>query len=345
MPASLHAELFSGPIDVIGDVHGEIGALISLIDRLGYDHAGRHPEGRRLIFVGDLVDRGPDSPRVVALVADWIRRGRAQCVIGNHELNHLRGERKHGGRWAWGEVEVMSLGPGEAAPRATYQAVIDAGERARMVEFFATLPVALERSDVRVIHACWHPPALAEIARRSGGLAAIYEECLAEADAAAGALPADTPDRAIAETLTRQNANPMCVLTSGLEHGPVRPYFAGGKVRQVARLPWWRRYDDEPLVLFGHYWRRLPGERRPADAPDLFPNARPWQWLGSRQTAMCVDYSVGMRFRERLAGRPAGGGGCALAALRISPDPRRRGPRGLSAELLFETGERYLDWK
>ena len=58
----LVGELFDGPLDIIGDVHGECGTLCKLLDRLGYDGNGDHPEGRRLVFVGDLVDRGPDSP-------------------------------------------------------------------------------------------------------------------------------------------------------------------------------------------------------------------------------------------------------------------------------------------
>ena len=43
-------------LDIIGDVHGEVGALCTLLDRLGYDDHGRHPQNRRLVFVGDLVE-------------------------------------------------------------------------------------------------------------------------------------------------------------------------------------------------------------------------------------------------------------------------------------------------
>ena len=56
--------LFEGPVDVVGDVHGEFEALDQLLDVLGYhaENGWKHPEGRRLVFVGDLVDRGPNSP-------------------------------------------------------------------------------------------------------------------------------------------------------------------------------------------------------------------------------------------------------------------------------------------
>ena len=57
MFTSLVKPLFDGPIDIIGDVHGEIGALHSLLTHLGYDSEGDHPQGRRLVFVGDLTDQ------------------------------------------------------------------------------------------------------------------------------------------------------------------------------------------------------------------------------------------------------------------------------------------------
>jgi predicted kinase len=82
-----------GPFDIIGDVHGCHDELVGLLDKLGYSiTAGSdgarhvtHPEGRRVVFVGDLVDRGPDSPGVVRLVMTMVRDGVALCVAGNHD--------------------------------------------------------------------------------------------------------------------------------------------------------------------------------------------------------------------------------------------------------------------
>lgn len=65
MNKSLVRELFSGPLDIVGDIHGEIDALRSLMSVLGYGPNGVHPSGRRLVFIGDLSDRGPDSPAVL----------------------------------------------------------------------------------------------------------------------------------------------------------------------------------------------------------------------------------------------------------------------------------------
>ena len=101
----------TGPFDIIGDVHGCRAELEELLATLGYelerDGAGRpvgarHPGGRRAVFVGDLVDRGPDTPGVLRLVMGMVAAGTAFCVAGNHEaklLKALRGKnvkRSHG---------------------------------------------------------------------------------------------------------------------------------------------------------------------------------------------------------------------------------------------------------
>jgi protein phosphatase len=89
----------SGRFDVIGDVHGCRGELEALLGRLGYlltrDDDGRavdagHPAGRRAVFVGDLVDRGPDSPGVLRLVMGMVAAGHAFAVPGNHENKLVR---------------------------------------------------------------------------------------------------------------------------------------------------------------------------------------------------------------------------------------------------------------
>jgi len=89
----------TGPFDVIGDVHGCLPELTRLLGKLGYtlhgDEAGRptgaaHPDGRRVIFLGDLVDRGPDSPGVLRLAMGMVAAGTALAVPGNHEDKLLR---------------------------------------------------------------------------------------------------------------------------------------------------------------------------------------------------------------------------------------------------------------
>ncbi|MGW6360106.1 polynucleotide kinase-phosphatase [Streptomyces sp. NPDC055092] len=74
----------TGPFDIIGDIHGCAAELETLLTRLGYVD-GVHPAGRTAVFVGDLVDRGPDSPGVLRRVMAMVKSGHALCVPGNHE--------------------------------------------------------------------------------------------------------------------------------------------------------------------------------------------------------------------------------------------------------------------
>lgn len=101
----------SGPFDVIGDVHGCREELEALLGQLGYeirrDERDRavdavHPGGRRALLLGDLVDRGPDTPGVLRLAMGMVAAGNATAVAGNHEnklvraLNGRNVRRSHG---------------------------------------------------------------------------------------------------------------------------------------------------------------------------------------------------------------------------------------------------------
>ncbi|MDJ0752241.1 MAG: polynucleotide kinase-phosphatase [Ardenticatenaceae bacterium] len=82
-----------GPFDIIGDVHGCYDELAELLHKLGYVMEGNsaaHPQGRRAIFLGDLVDRGPGVVKVLNLVMNMVRDGRALCVPGNHDVKLVR---------------------------------------------------------------------------------------------------------------------------------------------------------------------------------------------------------------------------------------------------------------
>ncbi|GAA2669395.1 MULTISPECIES: polynucleotide kinase-phosphatase [Actinosynnema] len=105
-----------GPFDVIGDVHGCRAELEELLVKLGYelvrDELGRPvdalpPEGRRAVFVGDLVDRGPDTPGVLRLVMGMVEAGHAFCVCGNHEQKLVRALRGHKVKVAHGLAESL----------------------------------------------------------------------------------------------------------------------------------------------------------------------------------------------------------------------------------------------
>lgn len=86
-----------GPFDIIGDVHGCLDELLDLLSRLGYAvtrHAEEYrvepPEGRKAVFLGDLVDRGPAIPGTLKLVMNMVEAGSALCVPGNHDIKLVR---------------------------------------------------------------------------------------------------------------------------------------------------------------------------------------------------------------------------------------------------------------
>jgi|APFre7841882724_1041349.scaffolds.fasta_scaffold00028_10 hypothetical protein len=342
--------LHDGPLDVIGDVHGEIEALTALLGHLGYALDGSHPEGRHAVFVGDLCDRGPDSPAVLDLVMSRARRGLAQCVLGNHELNVLLGEPKHGNGWFFDRNHELANGEFLHSKAAT------PGRRAAWIEFLESLPLALARKDLRVVHACWDDSVLA-VARhlmdegagyhellsrfdadarerlRQQGVAAraarevqAYRHAFKRRDAVLPMLPACAE-----EATERQNSNPVKLITSGPEDRSDRPTWAGGRWRMTARSRWWNQYREAPAVVMGHYWRldaRAKPDEITGDWDYPLGDCGPYEWMGPLRNVFCVDYSVGGRYAERARGG-APPFQTRLAALRW---PER--------ELQFDDGER-----
>jgi protein phosphatase len=107
-----------GPFDIVGDVHGCYAELRELVGELGYsvgeDLLADHPEGRKLGFVGDLVDRGPENLAVLRFVMANVAAGKAFCVPGNHDaklLKYLIGKKvtlNHGLEETVAQVEAES---------------------------------------------------------------------------------------------------------------------------------------------------------------------------------------------------------------------------------------------
>jgi protein phosphatase len=123
-----------GPFDIVGDVHGCADELEELLALLGYDvveqDAGAfpeggpvyaHPDGRKAVFVGDLVDRGPRILDAVQLVRNMVEHGTALCVPGNHDQKLVRALRgrdvriTHGLDRSLREIDILPDGQREAA--------------------------------------------------------------------------------------------------------------------------------------------------------------------------------------------------------------------------------------
>lgn len=143
--------------DIIGDVHGHAAELEALLEKLGYresDGAHRHPS-RTAVFVGDLVDRGPDQMRVLEIVRSMVDAGTAQITLGNHEFNAI----------AWATPRPDGSGhcrEHRVKNRRQHEAFLaqvgeDSSTHRSWIGWFRTLPLWLDLGGVRVVHACWDP--------------------------------------------------------------------------------------------------------------------------------------------------------------------------------------------
>ena len=330
-------DLFEGEIDIVGDIHGEYQAFCDLLQALGYDNNGIHPKGRRLVFVGDLVDRGPNSPQVVEDVMRMVDAGNAQCVLGNHELNILMELPKDGNGWLSEEYEQISQ---EKGWRYEWEQSATPEQYQRFLAFFATLPLGLERTNnfpLRVVHALWDTKKIQDIMIQTD----IATDCRQKDIILKQSItkeedknikefkknydlhneqlqPPPPMCHTIAEVETRiQMSNPIKVMTSGAEC-PMRggePKYLSGKFRMTERLPWWESYDEGIPVVFGHYWRTLLEQRSP-EQKRLFKNTTYDSWLGKNSDTYCIDFSVGYRYKERRRGKRSGFDG-QLGALRV----------------------------
>jgi hypothetical protein len=152
--------LFAG-YDIIGDVHGCVKPLETLLQKLGYGKCdgvyqysdARHP--RQVIFLGDVLDRGPAIREAVDLVRGMIDRGSAQMIMGNHEYHALcyctPAPEADGNAYLREHTPRHAITIRETLDQyANYSA-----EWTETLEWIQNLPVFLEFDHFRVVHACW----------------------------------------------------------------------------------------------------------------------------------------------------------------------------------------------
>lgn len=273
--------------DLIGDIHGEAAVLRDLLARLGYQQrAGcyRHPK-RRVIFLGDYIDRGPAIRETLHIVRDMVEHGAAVALCGNHELDVLMHDTSDG-RGGW----LRPHGGRQTAMHArTHAEFADHPQEWReWLRWIQTLPLFIELSGLRAVHACWGEAQIAALGDRRLDDVFLHE-------VAKKSTPA-------AKAVHRLLKGPEVPLPPGV-HVSGRQ---GGLLKEM-RVRWWRdgrgetyreacinRHEPGPEILIapefdellmpphdnrlpifiGHYW--LEPERPSPLTP----------------TVACLDYSV-----------------------------------------------------
>jgi hypothetical protein len=150
--------------DVIGDIHGRFDKFEALMPALGYRASGDTfvpPEGRQAIFVGDLIDRGPEQVRLLKTVRRMIDAGHAQAVMGNHEFNAIAfvhpDPESTNGEFLRANRSDSPKSLQNRRQHAAFLAQVGEGsaEHMKWLEWFRTLPLHLDLGGIRVAHAWW----------------------------------------------------------------------------------------------------------------------------------------------------------------------------------------------
>lgn len=278
--------------DLIGDIHGQAGKLVALLRELGYvERAGVWvpPAGRMAVFVGDLIDRGPDQVKVLEIVREMVGAVHAHAVMGNHELNAI------------GFAVPDPAAPGEHLRRRSAKNVAQHAEFLRQVgdgsdlhrewvEWFRWLPPALDLGGLRVVHAWWHQPYVDLIAQHWAPGSRMSDEFLLAAF---------------------ERGSPLYDAMEGLSKGmeidlPDGHSFVdhSGHERIKVRAKWWHEapgsYRDVAIVGLDQQHRvpamPLPPEY-PAAAVDGAPVFVGHYWMEGQPVPMsakvaCLDWSA-----------------------------------------------------
>ncbi|MHA0285636.1 metallophosphoesterase [Mycobacterium sp. C3-094] len=298
--------------DIIGDVHGCADQLEELLAAMDYRRSGtggecRH-ERRQAIFVGDLIDRGTQQLETLRLVKQMVDAGSAQIVMGNHEFNALA----YHTEWPTGSGKFLrphddpddTRSEKNTRQHKAFLEQVTGADRDEYLEWFATLPLWLDLSGIRVVHACWHEESMAVVDQRCGSSApfANVEHLVAASD------PKDDLYEAV-ETLLK---GPEISLVTHHQE-PYRD--KDGHMRKSARMQWWNSgghtlrdlaemggnfttmsgepypplpelevpaedrtytYTGQVPVFYGHYWRQ----------------GRPDRSLDWTDYTACVDFSA-----------------------------------------------------
>jgi len=281
----------SNSFDLIGDIHGYADELGLLLGKLGYkldDGVYRHSE-RRVIFIGDFIDRGPKQRETMNIVMSMVQHGSALSVMGNHEFNAVAWNtpNQNGDGYLRAHTEDNTRG---------HKAFIDAyagreEEKKAVLGFFNSLPLWLELDGLRAIHACWDD---GEIAKLKPKL--LPGNCLSDELLISSSIYGSEDFTSI-ETLIKGKELRLPNGQSFLD--------SGGKRRTNMRVQWWKNnastYADLAFVgqpgtdLFGGL--QLANEIQYGYHETAKPVFVGHYWLSGQPSLQahnvcCLDYSV-----------------------------------------------------
>ena len=280
--------------DIIGDVHGHAAPLMALLGKLGYSlrrGTWQHP-ARTAIFVGDLIDRGPEQLDTLNIVRRMVDGGFARAVMGNHEFNAI----------AWATPDPRNAGrhlrerDGEkgAKNRRQHAAFLmevseDTKRHKEWIQWFLGLPLWIEEPGFRVVHACWsseHVEKLAPCLREGAklkpeALPLCVEKGTDPYNAVEVLLKGLEVDLPHGVSFLDKDKHPRHAMRTKWWDSTLSTYHdayigpEGAKIPKVPLPPEARLPEPDRPTFIGHYWLE-------PDAP-----------LGPRSGRVaCVDYSV-----------------------------------------------------
>jgi hypothetical protein len=258
---------------VFGDIHGHYDSLVSLLNSIG---VGLNPssvsDNVELIFLGDLIDRGPDSEKVVSLVKSFVDAGVARAILGNHEYNfvQLNTETEPGsGIYRRPRSNKNITEVAETWSSYRHNGKHNAALLNAHIEWFKTLPIAISTGELQMVHACWDKQSLAMLEKNGEGYyltPEIWDTSWVR----------DTPPYEAIETLCKGHERD---LPNGITFRD-----KGGVERSRTRVAWWNtspvswddymlsegadlsemvgdppnndRFEVDLPTLFGHYWAK-----------------------------------------------------------------------------------------
>jgi hypothetical protein len=145
--------------DIIGDVHGYATSLINLLEKMGYKKTGKtyHHKDRKVIFVGDYIDRGIEEESSCMIVKSMVESGDAFATLGNHEYNAIC--------YATMGVDGEYLREHNSNNTRQHSAFLKefpfgSSKHKEIINWFKTLPVFLEIDGIRIVHATWDQPSI-----------------------------------------------------------------------------------------------------------------------------------------------------------------------------------------